>query len=259
MNFLFRIIKAPVDFLVTFILWCYFLLGYSICFIPVLIVMMPFIHDKGGMFQQLNHFFYKGFFIILKCITPGLEIKIDNEVKKLQAAIVISNHRSYLDPLLMISIFPRHKTIVKGIFFKVPVMRWVMKSGGYLPFVRDGDLKDVMIEGIQKMPDFLKNGGVLFIFPEGRRSRNGSLGILQKGAFSIAERIRCPVEVVYINNSDRVFTPGKFFFNTCIKNTITIEWLGTIQPSRDHSIKAREMRAEAVRLFERRIGITGAM
>ena len=43
-----------------------------------------------------------------------------------------------------------------------------------------------MIERIDTMDNFLANGGNLFIFPEGTRSRDGTIGRLNKGAFNIA-------------------------------------------------------------------------
>ena len=166
---------------------------------------------------------------------------------------MVANHRSYLDPILLISLFPKHKTIVKGIFFRIPIMRWVMKSGGYIPFDRQGTMNELMVEGIQGMADFLRDGGVLFVFPEGKRSRNGELGFLQKGAFSIAGKCNAPVEVLYIDNTDRLFVPGKFFFTTCIKNTITVERLGTICPGEDHGVGARDKRNEARQMYLRRM------
>jgi 1-acyl-sn-glycerol-3-phosphate acyltransferase len=250
---LFKIIKAPVDFIVTLILWTYFICGYIVFYLPILFLMSIFIRSRETMFQNTSHLFYRGFFFLLRFLTPGLTLKISEDVTSLKSAVIVSNHRSYLDPLLLISLFPKHKTIVKGIFFKVPVMRWVMKSGGYIPYTPDRDFKDLMIEGIQGMQDFLRKGGIVFIFPEGKRSRDGRLGRFQKGAFSIAGTCNVPVEVLYLRNTDRLFTPGKFLFNTCVKNTISVERLGTIEPARGSRMMARDMRDQAVLLYKNKM------
>lgn len=252
MSFIHRAIKAPLDVIITLICWLYFLLGYLIFYLPILIVLIPFTSDREFLFQRINHIFYKTFFIILTIITPGLSLDVSPEVKQITSAVVIANHRSYLDPILLISIFPRHKTIVKGIFFNIPIMRWIMKSGGYIPFARSNKSGYTMIEGIQGMSQFIKKGGVLFVFPEGRRSRDGVLAYFQKGAFSIAAQCRVPVEVLYINNTDKLFIPGKFFFNTCLRNHITVELVGRIDADdAAHShIQARIMRDKAFQLIQ---------
>ncbi|MBP7734840.1 MAG: 1-acyl-sn-glycerol-3-phosphate acyltransferase [Spirochaetes bacterium] len=255
MSFIYRVIKAPLDVIITLICWIYFLFGYLFFYIPLLIVLNPFTSDKESLFQKINHVFYKVFFMLLKIITPGLSLDISPEVMQIKSAVVVANHRSYLDPILLISLFPRHRTIVKGIFFTIPIMRWIMKSGGYIPFAQSSESREIMREGIQGMSHFFQKGGVLFIFPEGRRSRDGALGHFQKGAFSIAAQCRMPVEVLYINNSDTLFTPGKFFFNTCLKNRITVERVGRIDPDdTGHShIQARIMRDKALQLIQHRI------
>jgi 1-acyl-sn-glycerol-3-phosphate acyltransferase len=253
MQLFFKIIKAPIDFLLTMIFWFYFIFGYIFFYIPVLFLLSLFIRKKETMFQKTNKIFYRVFFILMNIITPGLSIHISKEVSSIRSAIVIANHRSYLDPILLISIFQKQRTIVKGIFFKFPVLRWVMKSGGYLPFALNGEFKYLMIEGIQNMSAFLEKGGVLFIFPEGRRSRDGKLGNFQKGSFSIAGKFDVPVEVIYINNTNRLFTPGKFFFNTCVRNTITVEKLGTIIPDQESNRGAREMRDKALQMYNQRM------
>ncbi len=249
----YKIIKFPIDFILTCIFWFYFIFGYFLFYLPVLFLLKPFIRDKEAMFQNVSHLYYRGFFFLMKVITPGLTIKISKDVSDIQSAVVVANHRSYLDPILLISIFPRQKTIVKGAFFRVPIMRWVIKSSGYIPFAQDGEFKYLMIEGMQGMSAFLKKGGVLFIFPEGRRSRDGSLGKFQKGAFSIAGKCDVPVELIYINNTNRVFVPGRFFFNTCVKNTITVERLGTILPGCEGQKESRELRDRAFQLYGQRM------
>lgn len=250
---LLKIIQAPVDVFVTLICWVYFMFGYIAVYLPIQLFLTPFISDRESLSQKIQHVFFRGFFFILAAIAPGLTIRISDDVRRIRSAIVVANHRSYLDPILLVSLFPRQKTIVKGIFFRIPVMRWVMKSGGYIPYVRQGESHDLMIEGIHGMTGFLQKGGVLFIFPEGRRSRNGELGTFQKGAFSIAGMCNAPVEVLYINNTDRLFVPGKFFFNSCVPTTITVERLGRILPGGDHGVGAREKRDEARRMFIQRM------
>ncbi len=242
--------KPAIDFLLTMFLWVYFMFGYILFYIPVFALLSPFAGSREMRFQRMNHHFYRIFFWLLKLLTPGLTLKISKEVKQIRSSVIVSNHRSYLDPILLISIFSRHRTIVKGIFFKLPIMRWVMYSSGYIPFAPGGEFSDYMEKKIKEMGDFMKNGGNLFIFPEGRRSRDGRLGKFQKGAFAIARRNKTPVKVIYIENTDRLFKPGKFFFNTCIKNPISVELLGTIDPSR---ITVQKMRDKAIEMYKNRM------
>lgn len=248
-----RIIRVPVNILVTLICWSYFIFGYISFFIPILLILTPFVQDREALFQRVQHLCYRGFFKLLAGITPGLTFRINDEVRRIRSAVVVANHRSYLDPILLISLFPLQKTIVKGIFFSLPIMRWVMRSGGYIPFVHQGKPNDLMVEGIRGMEEFLKKGGVFFVFPEGKRSRTGELGPFQKGAFSIAGKCNAPVEVLYINNTDRLFVPGKFFFNTCITNIISVERLGTVSPGDDHGPGAGKKRDEARMLVAQRM------
>jgi 1-acyl-sn-glycerol-3-phosphate acyltransferase len=142
----------------------------------------------------------------------------------------VCNHLSYLDPLLLISLFPRHKTIVKSTFFSVPIFGWMLKQSGYLPSTSEGRLSELMIERIDTMDGYLGSGGNLFIFPEGTRSRNGVISRLNKGAFKIAKLCRSPIQVLYIRNTNKLFTPGKFLFNTMVSNTITVETITGIEP-----------------------------
>lgn len=248
-----RISKFFTDSAITLFLWLYFLFGYSLLFIPIVIILTPFSGNREKLFQKINHVYYRFFFILLTTLTPGLALRISDEIRSLHSCVVIANHRSYLDPLLLISLFPRQRTIVKGVFFRVPIMRWVLSASGYIPFDPSGDFNENMARGIMGMDEFFSEGGVLFIFPEGRRNRSRGIGKMQKGAFSIAARYNCPVEILYIENTDHLFTPGKFLFNTCIDNNLRIERLGTIAPGMHLYGRSGLMRDEAVRLYSKRM------
>jgi 1-acyl-sn-glycerol-3-phosphate acyltransferase len=164
---------------------------------------------------------------------PRLKMRIDPALADVRSAVIVCNHVSYIDPLLMISLFSRHTTIVKARLFHIPIFGWMLKMSGYLPAESQGALAAHLVEQMEGMPDFLAEGGNLFVFPEGTRSRDGALGPFNSGAFKIAKLCRAPLAVVRIVHSDRLFTPGRFLFNTCQANTLTVQLLDVITPTYD--------------------------
>jgi 1-acyl-sn-glycerol-3-phosphate acyltransferase len=216
--------------MVTLLLWAYFTLGFIIFFSPFYLAAYMFSENREISFQRLNHNFYRGFFFLIRAFIPGQKWRISGEIGSIRSSVIVCNHLSYLDPLLLISLFKQHKTIVKGTFFRVPIFSWFMKQSGYFPSTSEGKLSELMIERMDTMGDYLASGGNLFIFPEGTRTRDGSIGRLNKGAFKIARLCQTPIKVLYIRNTNKLFTPGKFLFNTLVSNTITVEPITGIEP-----------------------------
>jgi 1-acyl-sn-glycerol-3-phosphate acyltransferase len=228
--FLPKYLKPVCDLIVTLLLWGYFTLGFIVFFSPFYLASYLFSENCEYAFQRLNHNFYKGFFFLIRILIPGQKWRIADEIKSIRSSVIVCNHLSYLDPLLLISLFPRHKTIVKSTFFSVPVFGWMLKKSGYIPSTSEGRLAELMIERIDAMDGYLASGGNLFIFPEGTRSRNGTIGRLNKGAFKIARLCQTPIKVLYIGNTNKLFTPGKFLFTTFVPNVITVKPITGIEP-----------------------------
>lgn len=229
-----------VDLVVTLILWSYFTAGFVVLFAPFYVLSALLASDRARAFQRLNHFFYRGFFRLCRITMPRHKWRIDPALATVRSCVVVSNHVSYIDPLLLISLFSRHTTIVKNRLFQIPIFGWMLTLSGYLPAYSQGALAGRMVEGLDRMPQFLASGGNLFVFPEGTRSRDGALGTFNTGAFKIVRACRAPLAVVRIENSDRLFTPGRFLFNTCRPNTIRVRLLARIEPpyeSGEFSIK----------------------
>lgn len=224
-------LKPVADPLITIAAWTYYTLGFILFFSPFYLLAYAAGGDREAAFQRLNHRFYRGFFGLVRWITPGLRFRIPEEIRRIQGSVIIANHISYLDPILLISLFPRQKTIVKYTFFRVPIFARVLKISGYLPSTTEGDLDQIMIRQMETMDRFLADGGNLFIFPEGTRSRDGRIGPFNKGAFKIARNCGAPIRMLRIRNTDRLFTPGRFRFHTCIPTTIEIESVGTLERS----------------------------
>lgn len=221
------------DLVVTLILWGYYTVGFIVLFAPFYIAARWWAKDVGRTYQALNARFYRWFFVLLRRLVPACRWRVDAAVQTIHGAVVVANHISYLDPILLISLFPMHTTIVKRRLFRIPLYGRILRLSGYIPASVDGSLKDLMLDAMERMPAMLSRGGSLIVFPEGTRSRDGRVGPLNRGAFKIARRCRAPIHVVGLANTDRLFRPGRFLFDTCSANTVRVDHLATVEPAYD--------------------------
>lgn len=231
------------DFLVTILCWTWFTAGFLLFFSWRYLGCTLFARDRQQCFQRLNSLFFRIFFRIVKVTAPTHKWEIDTDVTAIRSAVIVCNHLSYLDPLLLISLFERHRTIVKTRFFSMPVFGRIIRKSGYFP--SGGENRDMMLRQMETMEDFLKSGGNLFVFPEGTRNRDGRIVDLNTGALKIARLCRAPIYVLRITHTDRLFTPGRFLFQTGIENTITLEIIDRITPNykqKQPTASALEMR-----------------
>ena len=159
---------------------------------------------------------------------------VDHEVENIRSSVIVCNHLSYLDPILLISLLQRAKTIVKPVFFSVPIFGWVLRKAGYFPAAAYGPHAKLMLEQMESMGRYLDDGGNLFIFPQGTRGRNSDIGAFHQGAFKIARYCRVPIYVVCIRNTERLFAPGKFFFFARKFDTIRIKIVERIVPDTEN-------------------------
>ncbi len=216
------------DGAVTVLLWSYFTAGFAVCFAPFYFWACLFSKNTAQAFQRLNSRFYKGLFWIIRKTMPAHRWEISPEVAGLRGAVIVCNHVSYLDPILLIALYEKHKTIVKGRLFAIPIFGRVLSRSGYIPSPAGPRFAGRMIREIEGMDAFLADGGNLFIFPEGTRSRSGSLGALNPGAVKIARRCRTPIHVLRIQNTDRLYPPGRMSFSSLGPNRIALKRVGRV-------------------------------
>jgi 1-acyl-sn-glycerol-3-phosphate acyltransferase len=213
------------------VLWGYFTVGYLIFFSPFSIWALCFAKKREQAFQVLLHRYCHSFIKLVDFLFPQTRFDISDAVGAIRSAVIVSNHLSYLDPLLLVALFAQQKTIVKKSFFKVPIFGWILKLAGYIPANFNGLFSDYLMEHADTLRRYLENGGNIFIFPEGTRSRDGIIGPFKKGAFKIANVCQIPIKVVVIKNTQRLFKPGRFLFRTGVRNTITVDLIGHMEPS----------------------------
>lgn len=225
-----RLANRTLDCCATLTCWAWFIFGFILFYSWRYLACALFMKNPEIHFQRMNCHFYRIFFRIVGVTAPRQKIEIDDKIVAIRSSVIVCNHLSYLDPLLLIALFQRHRTIVKTRFFGTPIFGWMITRSGYLPATSEGRFSRLMIAQMETMEPYLKAGGNLFIFPEGTRSRDGKIGNLNEGAMKIARMCKAPIYVLQLSNTDKLFTPGKFFFNTRAHNTISVKIIDRIEP-----------------------------
>ena len=252
-SFIMKWVYFLLDLSVTLVLWSYYTLGFVLFFSPFYLLATIFSKNRQAAFQKLNHIFYKGFFGIIKRLIPACRWQIPKEVREIRSSVIVCNHRSYIDPILLISIYARHTTIAKARLFRIPIFGAMLSLSGYIPSEVGGRFVELMMDLMERMGGFIASGGNVFIFPEGTRSRDGRIGSLNKGAFKLAKICKAPVKVIFIQNTDKLFTPGKFLFNAHRPNVVTVSLVAEMNPDyRSDQFSINGLMEEAHALLEKK-------
>ncbi|KAL8853166.1 MAG: hypothetical protein Q9221_002048 [Calogaya cf. arnoldii] len=111
-------------------------------------------------------------------------------------AVIIGNHQSELDVLLLAYVFPPYCSVTaKSSLKKVPFLGWYMALSGTV-FIDRANSKSARQAFSGAADEMLRHKQSVFIFPEGTRSyaRGPELGDFKKGAFHLA--VQAQVDVV---------------------------------------------------------------
>lgn len=114
--------------------------------------------------------------------------------------IVVSNHRSLLDFVLYLLVFP-FRTIrflmAEVLFNKSPLFAWFLRAIGGIRVDRDAKAFDFVGDAIE----VLDNGGTLGVFPEGRLPVGGKPFPFTVSAAFIATHADAPIVPVYTDGN----------------------------------------------------------
>ncbi len=246
-----RFSRPAVNFCLTLGLWVYFTLGYLLLMFVLFIPCYLKLKAGDAVLQKLFHVHLKFFFVLVDFVSPGVRFAVSEDVRGLRSSIIVCNHLSYLDPILMVSLFPRQTTIVKNTFFSVPIFGWFLRKAGYVPSSPAEMYGPAMINHLESIKRQLAAGGNLFVFPEGTRGRQGRIAPFNKGVFSIARYCNTGLKLVLIRNTDRLFRPGSFSFETRGKFTVSMELIGSLTEDDLKNFSIGASADQARTLFER--------
>ena len=120
----------------------------------------------------------------------GIEANVPDE----GAALIVCNHVSYMDALILSATIPRPVRFVMYYkIFNIPVMRWIFRTAKAIPIAGAREDPALMQAAFDEVDKALADGELVCIFPEGALTRDGEMGAFKSGVEKILERRPVPV------------------------------------------------------------------
>ena len=139
--------------------------------------------------RNIVRFFLRAVLTVFK-----VRCKIEFDESKLPSkGVYVSNHVSYLDPILLFAFLPGYPVIaLNGHLYRKPLIRFLMKTADFMPFnqIETGDIKELIAK--------VDSGRLCVIFAEGRVTEDGGLMIIYEAPGLVADKSTAPLIPVWI-------------------------------------------------------------
>ena len=157
--------------------------------------------------------FVRGPFRVLLPILYRKEIIGLENFPRTGGCVVVSNHISWIDGILILWMLPRNvRFLVDGSHFKHPFARFL--SDAFDTILMTPGPKSIR-RALQQASEGVRSGEVIGLFPEGAISRTGQLQGFMPGVKKIAEGTDAPIVPLWLDGmwgSIFSYSQGKFFF-----------------------------------------------
>ena len=215
-----------MDIIRSVIVW-FIGLGFMVILFPISFIIwlitLPF--DKE---RALIHWLLMLQSAILVKLIPIWKIDIAGRDKAVPGAtyVIISNHQSVLDILLLNCLRYKFKWVSKIENVSLPFLGWYIRMADYITVDRGNE--ESKAEMLEKSYGFLKRGISVMLFPEGTRSPDPRVGFFKRGAFQLAIQANVPILPVLIDGTGGVLPKHGLIFGSGYH--ITIRVLDPVQP-----------------------------
>lgn len=154
--------------------------------------------------QNLVHILFRLYIRLLWTLRLiDFEIEGRERLDKGPACIIVANHPSLLDVVLLMALVRRARCVVKHELWQSPYLGRVVRGAGYIR----NDLDSAAL--LEACRGVLASGNHLIIFPEGTRSAPGEPIRFRRGFANIATCLGAEIQPVTISCSPATLTKGE--------------------------------------------------
>lgn len=178
-------------------------------------------HTERTWYDQEIHLWAQK---VIRWVQVQVHIHNPKQVKPIPgvATIIMCNHTSLFDIPLSYVAFPEQsiRMLAKKELASIPIMSAGMRAAEF-PFI-DRKNRTQAIKDLEKVRKLLQTGVVLWMAPEGTRSKNGQLQPFKKGGFITAIQMQATIIPMVIKGADEIIAPKTHLLHLQQKATIAI-------------------------------------
>jgi len=168
-----------------------------------------------------------------------------------QPYVFLANHESAADIWAVYATLPvRVRMVAKKQLARIPVFGWALWAGRYILVDNRGKSPKTTRRSMTEAHRRIRSGHSILVFPEGTRSRDGTLGEFKRGGIQLAIDARVPIVPVAIHGTRRLMPRGGLLLRS---GEIRVEIGAPISPDdmdgswRDVGARLHEQIAEMLR------------
>ncbi len=169
--------------LISILFWIYFTIILVLLFPIAVILRLLTFWDATAKF---NHAFSRLWSLFYSAANPywSLSVEGKEKINPDETYILVANHNSLIDILVLYRLPIHFKWVAKDSLFKVPFFGWNMWLSGYIAIRRGNEASRIVL--FKRVNLWLNRKVSVLFFPEGTRSLDGQLKPFKPGAFKAA-------------------------------------------------------------------------
>ena len=126
------------------------------------------------------------------------------------AQIFVANHQGFFDIFALSGYLPvQIRWVAKANLFRIPFVGWSMKAAGYISVDRSNKKK--AYQSFMATVEKIKQGNSVVVFPEGTRSKDGTIGPFKKGSHLLAVRAKVPMVPLTLIGAGNIIKKNSIF------------------------------------------------
>ena len=160
--------------------------------------------------QQVIRYSFKGFTeMMVKLGIMTYEIEGLDKLKQSRQELVIANHPTLIDVVVLIGLMEKANCVVKEALWSNPFTKGPVRSAGY---ILNAGSEQFIYDCVERLQE--DQAASLLVFPEGTRTeKDKSLNEFQRGAANIALRAQVPIRPVLIRCTPSTLTKNEKWYH----------------------------------------------